>query len=42
MESGEKEYKIEKIIDVRVVWGNQYFLVKWKGYADYNNTWVAE
>ena len=39
---GELEYEIEKILDMRIVRGTQEFLVKWKGYEDYNNTWVKE
>ncbi len=37
---GELEYEIEKILDMRTVRNTQQFLVKWKGYEDYNNTWV--
>ena len=29
-------------MDVRVVKGQKQFLVKWKGYADFDNMWLAE
>ena len=36
------EYEIEKVIDMRIVKGNKQFLVKWKGYQDFDNMWIAE
>ena len=42
VESGEAEFEIDRIVDSRVVRGNTQFLVKWKGYGDYDNTWVGE
>jgi ''chromo'' (CHRromatin Organisation MOdifier) domain. len=36
------EYEIEKILDKRVVRDRYQYLVKWKGYEDYNNTWLDE
>jgi len=29
-------------VDMRVSKGVRQFLVKWKDYADFDNTWVAE
>ena len=29
-------------MDVRVVRGLKQFLIKWKGYQDFDNSWVAE
>ena len=34
------EYEVERVLDSRVVRGNKQFLVKWKGYEDYDNSWV--
>ena len=39
---GNLEYEIESILDMRTVRNTRQFLVKWKGYKDYNNTWVPE
>jgi chromobox protein 1 len=36
------EYEIEKLMDKRVVKGKVQYLVKWKGYGDFDNTWVEE
>jgi Chromo (CHRromatin Organisation MOdifier) domain len=41
VESG-KEFEVEQIVDMRVVKGQKQFLVKWKDYGDFDNTWVAE
>ena len=41
VKSGTK-YEVERVLAVCVVRGNKQFLVKWKGYEDYNNTWVLE
>jgi hypothetical protein len=34
------EYEIERLVDKRVVKGIVQYLVKWKGYGDFDNTWV--
>ena len=34
------EYEIEKVLDSRLVCGRKEYLVKWKGYGDYENSWV--
>ena len=39
---GQLEYEVEKILDMRTVRNTRQFLVKWKSYEDYNNTWVKE
>ena len=39
---GNLEYEIESILDMRTVRNSRQFLVKWKGYEEYNNTWVPE
>lgn len=41
VESGA-EFEIEKVVDVRTVKGQRQFLVKWKGYADFDNMWLPE
>jgi len=30
---GEEEFEVEKILNKRVVWGKEKFLVRWKGYT---------
>ena len=41
-ESGDVEFEVERILESRVIRGSRQFLVKWKGYADYDNSWVNE
>ena len=36
---GEEEYKIEKILNRRKIWGKDKFLVHWKGYTVEGDTW---
>jgi len=36
---GEKEFKIEKILNKRMVRGKEKFLVRWKGYMAGEDTW---
>jgi hypothetical protein len=40
--NGNEEYEIEDIIASRVVRNSTEFLVKWKGYGDFENSWVKE
>jgi len=30
---GEEEFEVEKILNKRIVWGKEKFLVRWKGYT---------
>ena len=39
VESGV-EFEIERVVDSRVVKGVQQYLVKWKGYSDFENMWL--
>ena len=39
VESGE-EYEIEKIINKRVSRNKVQYLVKWKGYSDFDSQWL--
>ena len=39
---GHIEYEIEKILQHRKRRGKTQFLVKWKGYADHENSWLSE
>jgi len=36
---GEEEFEVEKILNKRIVWGKEKFLVQWKGYTAEGNTW---
>ena len=38
-EDGHEEYEVEKILDKRVKGRQVQYLVKWKGYEDYDSTW---
>ncbi len=42
MVDGILEFEVEKILGHRVVRARNQYLVKWKGYEDYNNTWLDE
>jgi len=36
---GEEEFKVEKILNKRIVQGKKKFLVRWKGYTVEEDTW---
>jgi len=36
---GEEEFKVEKILNKRMVWGKDKFLVRWKGYMAEEDMW---
>jgi len=36
---GEEKFKVEKILNKRVVKGKKKFLVRWKGYMAEEDTW---
>ena len=38
---GEEEFKVEKIINKRMVRGREKFLVRWKGYMAEEDTWES-
>jgi len=38
---GEEEFKVEKILNKRVVWGKEKFLVRWKGYTVEEDMWES-
>jgi len=38
---GEEEFKVEKIINKRMVRGKERFLVRWKGYTAEEDTWKS-
>ena len=39
---GHEEYEVEKILSHRKLRGKTQYLVKWKGYADHENSWLSE
>src|SRR4051812_20862459 len=39
---GHVEYEVEKIIDIRRRHGRNQYLIKWKGYSEYESTWEDE
>ena len=36
---GKEEFEVEKILNKRMVWGKEKFLVRWKGYMAEEDTW---
>ena len=39
LEDSTEEYEVEKIIARRVNRGSEEFLIRWKGYGSYDDTW---
>jgi len=37
----KEEFEVEKILNKRVVWGKEKFLVQWKGYTAEGDTWES-
>lgn len=40
--SDNDEYEVEKIVGEKIEFGARYFLVKWKGWPESDNSWEAE
>lgn len=38
----EKEYEVEKVVGEKLEYGVRYFLVKWKGWPESDNSWESE
>ena len=36
---GAEEFEVERILSRRVVRGQEQFLVRWKGYGSFDDTW---
>jgi len=39
LETDDDEYEVERILDHKVIRKKDYYLVKWKGFSDLENTW---
>jgi len=39
---GEEEFEVEKILNKRIVWGKEKFLVRWKGYTAEGDIWESK
>ncbi|KAB5587867.1 Retrotransposable element Tf2 [Ceratobasidium theobromae] len=39
VESGEKEYEVEQILNSKKTRGKLHYLIKWKGYSEESNSW---
>ena len=37
--SGELEYEVETILDKHIIRNKLQYLIKWKGYPDYESSW---
>lgn len=37
-----QEYEVEKIVGEKIEYGSRFFLVKWKGWPESDNSWEAE
>ena len=36
---GEPEWEVEKILDIRMQWSQDQYLIRWKGYLSAHNSW---
>ena len=42
LDDAEPEFEVERFVDMRIVRGLRQFLVKWKGYGEFENSWEPE
>ena len=42
LDDGSIEYEVEAILSAKKKQGKMFYLVKWKGYPDHENTWQSE
>lgn len=40
--NGYEEFEVEKILDQKLLKGETFFLIKWKGYSTLHNSWESE
>lgn len=41
-DDGDEQYDVEKIMGEKIEFGKRFFLVKWKGWAEKDNSWEPE
>jgi hypothetical protein len=42
LDDGQEEFEVERILGERTIRGKREFLIKWKNYGDFENSWEPE